>query len=62
MDEQLYEIQDGVRRAKATWLCGYETISAQIGDDAQIVELPLRRLRSPKILSTRQAREEPTGA
>ena|SRR5665213_2405029 len=47
MDEQFYEIQDGVRRAKAAWLCGYETIPAQIGDDAQIVELPLLRLRSP---------------
>ena len=28
MDEQLYEIQEGVRRAKAAWLCGKETISA----------------------------------
>lgn len=39
MDEQLYEIQDGVRRAKAAWLCGYETIPAQIGDDPQVFEM-----------------------
>lgn len=30
MDEQLYEIQEGVRRAKAAWLCGHETIEAQM--------------------------------
>ncbi len=47
MDKQLYEIQDGVRRAKAAWLCGYRTIPAQIGDDEQVVELPLAALRSP---------------
>ncbi|MGI4790616.1 MAG: hypothetical protein ACRYFS_17415 [Janthinobacterium lividum] len=47
MDEQLYEIQDGVRRAKAAWLCGHETIPAQISDDLQVVELPLACLRSP---------------
>ncbi len=47
MDEQLYEIQDGVRRAKAAWLCGHETIPAQIGDDAQVFDLPLTNLRSP---------------
>lgn len=47
MDEQLYEIQDGVRRAKAAWLCGYETIPAQIGDEGPFVSLPLKVLRSP---------------
>ena len=47
MDEQLYEIQDGVRRAKTAWLCGYEMIPAHIGDDAQIFDLPLASLRSP---------------
>ena len=47
MDKQSYEIQDGVRRAKAAWLCGYQTIPAQIGDDLQVVELPLTSLRSP---------------
>ena len=47
MDEQLYEIQDGVRRAKAAWLCGYLTIPAQIGDNLEIVEMPLVCLRSP---------------
>jgi len=30
MDEQLYEIEEGVRRSKAAWLCGRETIAAQI--------------------------------
>ena len=47
MDEQKYEIQDGVRRAKAAWLCGYKTIPAQIGDDLQVVVLPLTSLHSP---------------
>ncbi len=47
MDEKLYEIQDGVRRAKAAWLCGYETVPAQIGDDPQVLDLPLASLRSP---------------
>ena len=47
MDKQLYEIQDGVRRAKAAWLRGCETIPAQIGDDLKAFELPLASLRSP---------------
>lgn len=47
MDGQLYEIQDGVRRAKAAWLAGQETIPAQIGDDMTVVWLPLKDLRSP---------------
>ena len=47
MDEQTYEIQDGVRRVKAAWLCGNETIPAQIGDDLQVVTLLLTSLRSP---------------
>ncbi len=47
MGEQLYEIQDGVRRAKAAWLCGYETIPARVGRVGPIVQLPLENLRSP---------------
>ena len=47
MDEQLYEIQDGVRRAKAAWLCGQETIPAQIGGTGPIIQIALRNLRSP---------------
>ena len=46
MDEQLYEIQDGVRRAKAAWLCGRETIEAQI-NGGPIFPVPFRCLRSP---------------
>ncbi len=52
MDEQLYEtqvyeIQDGVRRAKAAWLCGQETIPAQTGGAGPIIQIPLKNLRSP---------------
>lgn len=47
MDEQLYEIQDGVRRAKAAWLCGHKTIPAQIGGAGPILQIPLKNLRSP---------------
>jgi len=46
MDEQLYEIQEGVRRAKAAWLCGRETIAAQVRS-GPVFLVPLRCLRSP---------------
>ena len=54
-DEQIYEIkvyeiQDGVRRAKAAWLCGQETIPAQIDGSGKIIPIPLRCLRSPKTM------------
>jgi hypothetical protein len=48
MDQQLYEIQDGVRRAKAAWLCGLETIEAQIDGRGEVITIPLIWLRSPK--------------
>lgn len=48
MDEQLYEIQEGVRRSKAAWLCGHKTILAQVDGLGEIVSVPLRCLRSPK--------------
>ena len=47
MDEQLYEIQEGVRRTKAAWLCGQETIAAQI-NSGLVFSIPLRNLRSPQ--------------
>lgn len=46
MDEQLYEIQEGVRRAIAAWLCGRETIEAQV-NGGPIFSVPLQNLRSP---------------
>jgi len=46
MDEQLYEIQEGVRRTKAAWLCGHETIAAQVNGGA-VFFVPPRCLRSP---------------
>ena len=46
MDEELYEIREGVRRAKAAWLCGQETISAQI-NGGSVFSVPIRNLRSP---------------
>jgi len=46
MDEQIYEIQEGVRRAKAAWLCGRETIEVQI-NGGPIFSVSLRCLRSP---------------
>ena len=46
MDEQLYQIQEGVRRAKAAWLCGQETIQAQVNGGV-IFFVPLKNLRSP---------------
>ena len=46
MDEQLYEIQEGVRRAKAAWLCGRETIEAQI-NGGPVFAVLLQNLRSP---------------
>ena len=46
MDELLYEIQEGVRRDKAAWLCGHETIEAQI-NGGRVFFVALRCLRSP---------------
>ena len=46
MDEPLYEIQEGVRRAKAAWLCGQETIEAQV-NGGPVFSVPIRNLRSP---------------
>jgi len=46
MDEQLFEIQDAVRRAKAAWLCGRETIEAQIRG-GPVFSVSLASLRSP---------------
>lgn len=46
MDEPLYEIQEGVRRAKAAWLCGQETLAAQI-NGGPVFAVPIRALRSP---------------
>lgn len=50
MDEQLYEIQEGVRHSKAAWLCGRETILAQVDGLGGIISIPLRCLRSPKAI------------
>jgi hypothetical protein len=50
MDGQLYEIQDGVRRAKAAWLCGQGTIRALLGGIGDILQVPLENLRSPKAM------------
>ncbi len=46
MGEQLYEIVEGVRRVKAAWLCGRETIEAQISG-GPVFSVPIRSLRSP---------------
>lgn len=46
MDEQIYEIQEGVRRAKAAWLCGQNAIQAQVNGGATF-SVPLKNLRSP---------------
>lgn len=50
MDEQVYEIREGVRRAKAAALCGRETISAQADGSHEIIHVALRNLRSPKTI------------
>ena len=43
---QTYEVHGGVRRAKAAWLCGRETIEAQI-NGGQVFSIPVKDLRSP---------------
>jgi len=48
MDEQTYEIREGVRRSKAAWLCGHETIPASIGGIGEVFEVPVRSLLAPK--------------
>lgn len=45
-DEQLYEIEEGVRRAKAAQLCGQETVRGRIGGDP-VFDVPVKNLRSP---------------
>ena len=47
MDKQRYEIREGVRRAKAAWLCGHETIRARIGNSDDVVEVLVESLLSP---------------
>ena len=59
MDKQLYEIQDGVQRAKAAWRCGHKTIAARIRGTAETVQVPLAVLLSPK---TRIEDNGPRGA
>lgn len=48
MDEQSYEIDEGVRRAKAAWLCGHETIAAQIDGLGEVIQVLISALLSPK--------------
>jgi hypothetical protein len=51
MDEQqIYEIEDGVRRAKAAWLSGHEQIAARIRSGL-VFAVPIRNLRSPHKVS-----------
>ena len=45
-EETIYETRDGVRRAKAAWLCGRESISAQIRAIGEVIEVSLANLRS----------------
>lgn len=48
MDKQTYRIDEGVRRAKAAWLCGHETIAARIDGLGEIIQVPIAFLLSPK--------------
>ena len=48
MDEPLYVIESGVRRAKAALLCGRQTIAARIDGSKGVIQVPLRSLLSPK--------------
>jgi hypothetical protein len=50
MGEQLYEIVEGVRRAKAAWRCGHETITARLDELGEVMQAPLSSLLSPKPL------------
>jgi hypothetical protein len=45
----VYEINDGVRRAKAAVLTGKETIPANGGDTFAVTEVPLDRIRSGEL-------------
>jgi hypothetical protein len=50
-ETKLYEIQDGVRRAKAAHQLGKPTIPARIADGGRlgpVVEIPIQNLRAPK--------------
>lgn len=47
-DEQLYEIKEGVRRAKAAQICGKEQIKVQENIGGPIFSVPIKNLRSPK--------------
>jgi ParB-like chromosome segregation protein Spo0J len=44
---QTYAILDGVRRAKAAWLLGNETINAQINGVGSTITLRLSNILSP---------------
>ena len=46
--ETVYEIMDGVRRAKAALICGRDVIAAQINGVGTTIVVPLSTLRSPK--------------
>jgi hypothetical protein len=45
----LYEINDGVRRARAAVLAGKKTIPANVGDTFDVTEVPLNRIRSGEL-------------
>jgi len=53
----LYRVMDGVRRAKAAYLCGHTNIQAEIvdanGQSLGECQVPLDALRSPKALIRR---------
>ncbi|MBC8143497.1 MAG: hypothetical protein H7Y38_18870 [Armatimonadetes bacterium] len=48
MSETIYEILEGVRRTKAAYVCGRETIAAQVNGVGAVIAVPIRNLRSPK--------------
>ena len=45
----VYEINDGVRRAKAADLAGKKTIPANVGDTFAVTEVPLQHIRSGEL-------------
>ena len=45
--DDVFEIVDGVRRAKAAELLGKKSISARLGGSMDVIEIPLANLRSP---------------
>jgi hypothetical protein len=44
MDKEIYEIVEGMRRAKAALRCGRETITAQIDGYGEVIQVPLSSL------------------